>query len=391
MAATSTTPPLNGALGPNPYATLGVAGIAGTAGAIPTPGSQTETPILSPENQALLSQLGAQYSHLAQTGVNLQPYQEQQENNINNNANLVAQSSKEALAARGLADSPVSGVVASNENQNRVAQITGLQQSIPLLSNQLQLANLGAASQFTASIPRGFQSNTKQGGGLGGFLGGLGSILANSLARNNNSSPSSNSGGGNNSSGVPGSNGVEGPYSVGSSPSDPATDPITGRPTLISQPNDPINTSTDSTITYGDDSDPYAGLPPLQTGNNLGSGYSQLMRRNLSGQSFSDKRLKENVTDVTDGLDKILKMKPKEFNYKSDIDPTGEVHSGFMAQDLEKLFPSVVNTDQHSGMKMVKYGELIPKIVKAIQEMHGKMSEIGKSAASTVQPKGVTA
>jgi hypothetical protein len=278
----------------NPYATAGIAGIAGLAGAIPTPSSGSSTPILSAENQGLLNQLGAEYSHLAQAGINLQPYQEQQEQQINTNSNANAQAAQQALAARGLANSPVSGAVAANESQARTGQITNLQQSIPLLANQLQEQNLGQATQFTASIPHGTQTQAQTGGGIGGFLGGLGGILGGALK----------------------------------------------------------------------------AAPVLATA--------------------SDKRLKDNITDTTDGLDKILALKPKEYNYKPEVDGTGgESHSGFLAQDLEKHLPSTVLTDPHSGLKAVKYHELIPKIVKAIQELHEKVGEIGKNSARTVQPRSV--
>ena len=277
------TPPFNPFSTQNLPYTAGAAGIAGLAGAFPTPASGTTTPNLSPENQSLLSQLGAQYSHLAQTGVNLQPYQQQQEENINRNSNINQQAAQEALAARGLANSPVSGTVAANQAQARTGQISQLQASLPLLQNQLQSQNLGQAANFTASIPHGSTSTTSTGGGIGGFLGGVGGIL----------------------------------------------------------------------------------------GAALGGA--------MKGGQISDKRLKDNVHDTTDGLEKILKLKPKEYNFKPEVDGSGgEVHSGFIAQDLEKLFPSVVNTDPQTGVKLVKHEELIPKIVKAIQELHGKMGSMMK-------------
>jgi hypothetical protein len=295
MGSTTPTTPYNPFSSANVGATLGTAGIAGAAGAFPTPASGTTTPNLTPENEALLSQLGAQYSHLASTGVNLEPYQQQQEQGINTNSNIQAQAAQQALAARGLANSPVSGAVAANEAQQRTGQITNLQQSIPLLQNQLQQQNLNAAAGFTASIPHGTTTTTSTGGGIGGFLGGVGGILGAAL-----------------------------------------------------------------------------------------SGAAK-------GAVLSDKRLKDNVTDTTDGLDKILALKPKEYNYKPEVDGTGGGnHSGFLAQDLEKHLPNTVVTDEHSGLKAVKYHELIPKIVKAIQELHDKVGEVAKNSAKTVQPKGVT-
>jgi len=283
-----------------------VAGLAGVAGAFPNSGTQTtnssgtsnttansnfngsSTPILSEENQALLHQLTNQYSHLAQVGVNLQPYQQQQEQQINRNSGLASRASMEALARRGLSNSPVAGTVAANQEGNRINQITNFQQGIPLLANQLNLQNAGAAGQFAASIPHGTSqtgntdstsntattnnstTKTSSGGGAGGFLGGLGKALS------------------------------------------------------------------------------------------VGAGIASM---------FSDERLKENVVDIKDGLDKVLKMKGKAYNYIGDESKS----SGFMAQDLEKLFPDVVDNSDPSGFKKVKYHELLPKIVKSIQELNDKV------------------
>lgn len=286
----STSPASLSSIFSNP-SQLSLLGLSAGAGAVPTPasGSSSSTssvsPVISATNQALLNQLGDQYQHLTNTGVNLQPYQQQQEQQINTNSDLAQKAAQEQLAARGLSASSVAGTVAAQGTQNRVAQIGQLQQQIPLLQHEQTLQNLGAESGFAASIPHGTTSSTntnfqtQTGGGIGGFLGGLGKALGGIIG-------------------------------LGSTP--------------------------------------------------------------------SDKRLKDNVHDTTDGLDKILQLKPKEFNYKEELDPSGEVHSGFMAQDLEKLFPSVVSTEPHSGMKLVKYHELIPKIVSAIQELHDKMGSMSK-------------
>lgn len=287
-----------------------ITGLAGAAGAFPTPGhsatsgtsdtkfGSVSNPILSAGNTALLNQLTNQYQHLASTGSNLAPYQQQQEQGINQNSQMAQRASQEALAARGLSNSPVAGTVAANQEGSRIGQITQLQQSVPLLQQQLQTQNMNAASGFAASIPHGTSTtgeqtgaqnsntSTSQGGGAGGFLGGLGKAIG----------------------------GIAGVASM-----------------------------------------------------------------------FSDKRLKENVADTTDGLEKILKMKPKEYNYKGD----NKVSSGFMAQDLEKLFPSVVH-EHESGFKMVKYHELLPKIVKGMQEMNDKFEKMGKDVKSS-QVKKVAA
>ncbi len=112
-------------------------------------------PTLSPASAALMSQLTRQYGNLAGSNVNLAPYAGQQTQNINRNSQIQSQAVQNALAARGLSTSPVAGTAEANIQANRVGQINNLQQQIPLLQNQLTLGNLGAASGFFSTLPRG--------------------------------------------------------------------------------------------------------------------------------------------------------------------------------------------------------------------------------------------
>jgi len=175
----------------------------------------------NPLDSGLSNQLASAFSNLTKAP-DLTGYQAQQTENINKNAGATDQAQQAALAARGLSTSPVAGAVAAGNQANRVGQVTNLQQSIPLLSNQLALANLSAGNSYLANAPKtsattgtssgtNFQTGTSQqtgatsqtgsqvgtgttnqnqtsnqttnskessGGGVGGFFGGLGSVLA---------------------------------------------------------------------------------------------------------------------------------------------------------------------------------------------------------------------
>lgn len=59
----------------------------------------------------------------------------------------------------------------------------------------------------------------------------------------------------------------------------------------------------------------------------------------------------------------------------------GIKHLGFLAQDMEKLVPEVVVKDtKKDGSEIygLKYAELIPVLVKAIQELNEKNEELVK-------------
>jgi hypothetical protein len=84
----------------------------------------------------------------------------------------------------------------------------------------------------------------------------------------------------------------------------------------------------------------------------------------------SDYRLKENIYDVENGLDMVLKMKPKHFDY---ID--GQKNNlGFIAQDVKEIIPQAVSiSNEETGMLALKTDFLVPYLVKAIQEMNTKL------------------
>jgi hypothetical protein len=88
---------------------------------------------------------------------------------------------------------------------------------------------------------------------------------------------------------------------------------------------------------------------------------------NISGTwgTISDINLKENIIDATNKLSDVLKLKVKNFNFKSDPEKTKYI--GFIAQELETIFPNLVE-ESVDGIKSVKTSILIPILTKAIQE-----------------------
>lgn len=83
----------------------------------------------------------------------------------------------------------------------------------------------------------------------------------------------------------------------------------------------------------------------------------------------SDKRLKENVLPLTGALDKLLQIEPKVYNFIG-FPNTDDI--GFLAQDLQKVYPYAVSGTPDSDPKvapmMVDYGRLTPLLVGGIKE-----------------------
>jgi hypothetical protein len=96
--------------------------------------------------------------------------------------------------------------------------------------------------------------------------------------------------------------------------------------------------------------------------------------QNTAITSLSDIRLKENIRDLETGLDAILALKPRRFDWQEGKGQDKKDVAGFIAQEFEEILPEMVTTgmdEDESGdkYKMLAPSMLIPTLVKAIQEL----------------------
>lgn len=97
----------------------------------------------------------------------------------------------------------------------------------------------------------------------------------------------------------------------------------------------------------------------------------------VTGSIFnvSDERLKENIIDIKkESLDDLLSVKPSTFTYKKDNKK--KKHYGFLAQDVEKIFPELVENNNFSGYKTINYQEFIPLILAKMKMMDEEINEL---------------
>ena len=92
--------------------------------------------------------------------------------------------------------------------------------------------------------------------------------------------------------------------------------------------------------------------------------------------SSSDLRLKENVKPLDFSLEKLLSLKGVQYDWKDKATYGNQHQIGFIAQELEKVFPEVVYTDKDSGLKSVSYGHLIAPLVEAFKLLYAKVNKI---------------
>ena len=94
--------------------------------------------------------------------------------------------------------------------------------------------------------------------------------------------------------------------------------------------------------------------------------------------TVSDRRLKQNIKDTIWGLDDILKIQVRDYEWKATpVSEGGRITTGFVAQEIKQIFPQIVHGNEGSldgeekldGTPLVvDYNELIPILTKAIQD-----------------------
>ncbi len=104
----------------------------------------------------------------------------------------------------------------------------------------------------------------------------------------------------------------------------------------------------------------------------------------------SDMNLKKNITTLDDApwafnnnitfqnndiLTKILALKPVTYNWNPEQN-TDPKHVGFIAQEVQEIFPDLVLTDPNTHLLSMNYTGLIPYTVEAVKEMNFNIRDL---------------
>jgi len=86
----------------------------------------------------------------------------------------------------------------------------------------------------------------------------------------------------------------------------------------------------------------------------------------------SDRRFKKNIRPIKSALDVVQKINGYTYDWRASEFPlknfTSKPQMGVIAQEIEKIFPELVDTDAE-GYKSVNYVQLTPLMIEAIKEL----------------------
>jgi hypothetical protein len=111
----------------------------------------------------------------------------------------------------------------------------------------------------------------------------------------------------------------------------------------------------------------------------------------------SDEKLKENIEPLQNGLNKVMKLDVKTYNFRTsefpELNLPTDRQNGFTAQNLESVLPELVKLnpakkEQPETFKAVNYMGMIPVLTEAIQEQQ-KQIEVKNAKLDSIEEQYV--
>jgi hypothetical protein len=98
----------------------------------------------------------------------------------------------------------------------------------------------------------------------------------------------------------------------------------------------------------------------------------------ITAFASSDATLKENITPISNAIDKVLSISGNTFTWNEKSIYNGEEGTGIIAQEIEALGLPGLTTTRENGTKAVRYDRLVPLLIEAIKELSNKVESLEK-------------
>ena len=105
-------------------------------------------------------------------------------------------------------------------------------------------------------------------------------------------------------------------------------------------------------------------------------------------QSSSDYRLKDDITSMTDGINKVKQLNPIYYKSKMGFDTTA-TQTGFLAHEVQSVIPTLVDGEKDAdidergkGYQTLNYAGFAPTAIAAIKELIAKVETLESEVAA---------
>ncbi len=96
--------------------------------------------------------------------------------------------------------------------------------------------------------------------------------------------------------------------------------------------------------------------------------------------NVSDRRVKKDIEPTANLLEKVMMLDAKKYHFYSE-QPEDNYHYGFIAQDVERVFPEVVYYDEQTDRYFMDYSAFGILAIEAIKEQQTKITALEERLA----------
>jgi len=105
-----------------------------------------------------------------------------------------------------------------------------------------------------------------------------------------------------------------------------------------------------------------------------------LTASNVAFNNSSDYRLKQDITPIKNPLERLLKLKPKNYRFIADVkyESCCDCYfDGFLAHEVSDIIPMAVSgvKDDPNMMQQLDYSKFTPLLTGALQELNEKVEK----------------
>jgi hypothetical protein len=100
------------------------------------------------------------------------------------------------------------------------------------------------------------------------------------------------------------------------------------------------------------------------------------------GTMTSSKRFKKDIKPMDKASEALFALKPVEFRYKKEIDPTGTQQLGLVAEEVEKVNPGLVVHDKEGKAYSVRYDQVNAMLLNEFLKEHNKVEDLEATVSS---------
>jgi hypothetical protein len=147
-----------------------------------------------------------------------------------------------------------------------------------------------------------------------------------------------------------------------------------------------IGTTTPATLLHVSTASVGATVATFQSGTG-----SCTVIPNAGMSCSSDIRLKENIVEIMNGLDKVLNLRGVTFQWKERATTDNSRYIGFIAQEVEKVAPELVKEDTR-GYKQVNYANFVAVLTEAVKEFYHRWFDDSQAihhAIASIEDKSI--